>query len=215
MNSKRVFYLMVGCLVVLVAGTVAATYFASGMLASRAKVLSDLKVQNSVLTTEQVSLTQAKKDVAKYTPLETISKSVVPQDKDQAETIREIVKIANDSGIQPSSITFPASTLGALSPGAAATGATGGPAITPPKSGGSANLTQLTPVKGTPGLYVLPITIVQDSSAPVSYAKFIGFLNRLEQNRRTAQVTSIVLQPLPQDRSQLSFTLTLQKYIKP
>jgi len=212
MNSKRVFYVMAGGLVLLVAAIVGCTYLASSMLASRAKVLSDLKVQDAVLTAEQASLTKAKKDIVKYSPLETIAKSVVPQDKDQAETVREIVKLASDSGLQLSSITFPASTLGAKAAGVA--GAATGTTPVVPKAG-NANLTQLTPVKGSPGLYVMPITITQDTSAPVPYTKFIGFLAKLEQNRRTAQVTSIVLQPLPTDRSQLSFTLTLQKYIKP
>jgi hypothetical protein len=210
MNSKRVFYLMVGCLVLLVAGTVGSTYLASSMLASKAKSLSDLKVQDAVLTEEQTRLIKAKSDVAKYAPLEAIARSVVPQDKDQAETAREIVKIASDSGIQLSSITFPTSNLGA-GPlgGAAASGTTVAP------SAAASNLTQLTPVKGTAGLYVMPITLTQDTSSPVTYSKFIDFLSRLEQNRRTALVTSVVLQPSSIDRNQLSFTLTLNKYIKP
>ena len=207
MNSKRVFYLMAGSLVLLVAAIVGCTYLGSTMLAGKAKSLSDLKVQDAVLTAEQTSLIKAKKDVAKYAPLETIAKSVVPQDKDQAETVREIVKIASDSGIQLSAINFPASTLGA------ATGALGSSTVAP--KAGASNLTQLTPVKSTPGLYVMPITVSQDSTSPVSYSKFIDFLGRLEQNRRTAQVTSIVLQPSTTDHNLLTFTLTLQKYIKP
>lgn len=208
MNSKKVFYLMTASLVIMVIAILGATYAASLMLASRAKVLSDLKVQDGVLSAEQTGLIKAKKDVAKYTQLETIAKSVVPQDKDQAETVREIVKIAADSGIQPTSITFPASTLGAAL-------GTSGAAAPSPVLGKATNLTQLTPVKSSPGLYVMPIIIAQDASTPVTYAKFIDFLSRLEQNRRTAQVTSIVLQPSQTNRSQLSFTLIVQKYIKP
>jgi hypothetical protein len=132
----------------------------------------------------------------------------VPQDKDQAEVVREIVKLANDSGFKPSSITLPASTLGASKSSVAGT-----PGVPAPAT--NSNLTQLTPVKGNPGLYILEITVTQDASSPVPYSQFIDFLSRLEQNRRTALVSSIVLQPSPTDRNMLSFTLTVDKYIKP
>lgn len=212
MNSKRVFYVMCGVLGVLVLAILGTAYLASGMLESRAATLQGLKLKNRVLTEEQTGLIKAKKDIAKYSSLEKIAKTIVPQDKDQAQTVREIVKMANESGINPSSITFPASTLGALTAGAAATTGTAAPS---PASGSRSNLTQLTPVKGMTGLYVLPITITQDSASPVPYARLVEFLNRLEQNRRTAQVSSIILQPSATNSDMLSFTLTVDEYIKP
>lgn len=211
MNSKRVFYLMIGGIVVLVLATLGSTYMASSMLEKQATTLNGLKLKNRVLSEEQAGLIKAKKDIAKYSSLEKIAKTIVPQDKDQAQTVREIVKLANASGINPSSITFPASTLGAAA--AASTSAAKSTAASP--GSGTANLTQLTPVKGITGLYVLPITITQDSSSAVPYARLVEFLSRLEQNRRTAQVSSIVLQPSSIDRSKLSFTLTVDEYIKP
>src|SRR4051812_12603966 len=101
MNSKRVFYLMIGCLAVLVAAILGCTYLANGMLEKRAHLLSELKVQDAVLAEEQTGLARAKKDTAAFTPLQKIAKTIVPQDKDQAETVREIVKIASESGITP------------------------------------------------------------------------------------------------------------------
>ncbi|MDB5182139.1 MAG: hypothetical protein JWP13_902 [Candidatus Saccharibacteria bacterium] len=202
MNSKRVSYIMIGALAALVLAIIGGAYAASTVLQKQADTLNALKLKHEVLEEEKVGLAKAKKDVEKYSSLERIAKTIVPQDKDQAETVREIVKLASDSGMRPSSITFPASTLGST-PGAK------------PTAGGASNLTQLTPVSGNPGLYLLPITISQDASAPVSYSQFINFLSRLEQNRRTAQVSSIVLQPSPQNRNTLSFTLTVDKYIKP
>lgn len=210
LSGKHVFYAMSASLVILVLAIVGCTYLASSMLSDRAKKLSDLKVTNAVLDQEAQGLAKAKQDTATYKPLQTIAKTIVPQDKDQAQAVREIVKLAAASGITPSSISFPASTLGAKAVGTA-TGTT-----VPVTGGASASkLTQLTPVKGSPGLYVMQITISQDSSTPVPYSKFIDFLNRLEQNRRTALVSNIVLQPSTKDRNQLSFTLTLNEYIKP
>jgi hypothetical protein len=208
MNSKRVFYVMVAGLAILVLAIVGGAYIANTLLVRQAKTLSDLKLQSQVLDQEKTGLTSAKKDIAKYDDLEKIAKTIVPQDKDQAEVVREIVKLANDSGFKPSSITLPASTLGASKSSVAGT-----PGVPAPAA--NSNLTQLTPVKGNPGLYILEITVTQDASSPVPYSQFIDFLSRLEQNRRTALVSSIVLQPSPTDRNMLSFTLTVDKYIKP
>lgn len=203
MNSKRMFYVMCAGLVILTAAVLASAYMATGMLKQQAAKLDDLKLKNEVLQREQTSLIKAKKDIEKNRELETIAKTIVPQDKDQALTVREIVKLASDAGINPDSITFPTSTLG--------TSASGKPTST---ASGS-NLTQLTPVKDLPGVYVQQITITQSTSSPVPYDRFINFLARLEQNRRTAQVSSITLQPSASDRSRLSFSLILNEYIKP
>ena len=206
-DSKRVFYGVCGSLGVLIFAIIGCAYMANGMLEKRAAVLSELKVQDEVLTREQQGLIRAKKDIAKYEELGTIARAIVPQDKDQAETVREIVKLAAESGITPTSITFPASTLG--SPTAAA----GGSSAATPKN--ASKLTQVTPVKGIPGVYIMPITITQSSQNPVEYSRFLDFLSRLEQNRRTAQVSNIVLQPDAKNRNSLSYSLTVEKYIKP
>lgn len=207
MNTKRVTYVMIGIVVLLIIAVVGSAYLANTMLSKQADTLSGLKLKNEVLAAEQQSLVKAKKDVEKYSPLADIAKTIVPQDKDQAQTVREIIKIAAESGIKPSSITFPTSSLGSPATGAGTTSAAG--------AANKSNLSQLTPVKSNPGLYNLQITISQDASAPVPYDRFITFLSRLEQNRRTAQVSNVVLQPSATNRNMLSFTLTLDQYIKP
>jgi hypothetical protein len=209
MNTKRITFVMIGVLILLVLAVCGSAYIASGMLDKRAKTLSDLKLKNEVLAAEQHSLVKAKEDVAKYAPLASIAKTIVPQDKDQAQAVREIINLANESGITPSSITFPSSNLGSPVAAGAATGA--------PVAGAAAknNLSQLLPVKGNPGLYILQITITQDATSAVPYDRFVAFLDKLEQNRRTAQVSNVVLQPSATSRNMLSFTLTVNQYIKP
>jgi hypothetical protein len=203
MNSKRMFYVMCGLLGIFVVAVAASAYLATGMLKQQATKLDDLKLSNEVLQHEQTSLIKAKKDIEKYRELDRIAKTIVPKDKDQALTVREIVKLASESGINPDSITFPTSTLGATASGK------------PTTSSAGSNLTQLLPVKELPGVYIQQITVIQSSTNTVPYDRFIGFLGRLEQNRRTAQVSSIALQPLANDRNKLAFTLTLSEYIKP
>ncbi|HEX8182760.1 MAG TPA: hypothetical protein VF575_04130 [Candidatus Saccharimonadales bacterium] len=214
MNSKRTFYVMICVIVLLVLAIIGSAYIANLQLQKQSTKLVEYKMQSEVLSKEQIGLTKAKKDVATYSSLEKIAKTIVPQDKDQAQAVREIVNIAAASGIKPTAIAFPISTLGATTSSGAVSPAAGsavpGAVATPKKS-----LSQLTPVKNIPGVYNLQITIQLDAAAAVPYAKFIDFLSRLEQNRRTAQVTGIVLQPSPQNPDLVSFTLTVDEFIKP
>lgn len=204
---------MIGFICLLFVGLLAGTYGVNSLLQQKSKHLVELKSKNDVLNGQTVSLTKAKKDVKTYSQLNDIAKSIVPQDKDQAEAVREIANLAAASGIpQLSSITFPASTLGG-------TGVTVTPGKTTPKPAAGAdshsNLTQLIPVVGMPGLYQLQITITQTSDSAVPYNSFLKFLDKLEQNRRTAQVIGIALQPDSKNSSYVSFTLNLNEFIKP
>jgi hypothetical protein len=210
MNSKRIFFVMVGVLVLEVAAIIGVAYLGNQQLQKQADKLQGYKTQSAVLEQEQTSLTKAKKDVTKYEPLENIAKSIVPQDKDQARAVREIVNIAAESGVKPTSITFPVSTLGGPVAASSSSGTT-----TPTNNSSKAALSQLTPVKGIKGVYNLQITIQQDATTPVPYPKFVDFLSRLEQNRRTAQVTNIVIQPSATNPNLVAFTLTLNEFIKP
>mgnify|MGYP001546842807 CR=1 FL=1 len=205
MNSKRVYYLMLGLIVLLVVGLIGGAYGANGLLEKQANELKDAKAKNTALSNQQIGLTQAKKDVQKYSDLEQIAKSVVPQDKDQAEAVREIVNIASANGVKLASVTFPPSALGG----------TTGSAVASRSSSTANNLSQLQPVKGIPEVYNLQITVQQDSTAPVPYNQFLSFLTGLENNRRTAQVSNITLTPDVKNRSLLTFNLTLDEYIKP
>lgn len=197
MNSKRLFYIFTSLVILLGLGVVGAAYGANSVLTARASELSKLKAQSQAIDEVQASLLRNKADLTKHHELNEIAKAIVPQDKNQTQTVREIVKIAEDSGIlQLSSITFPSSTLGA-----------NGVAKTP-------SLTQLTAVSGMSGVYTLPITISVTEENAVSYEKLITFLRGLEQNRRTAQVTNLTLTPSSKS-SNIAFTLIINEYIKP
>lgn len=155
---------------------------------------------------EQKSLVQARKNIQTYKPLAEIAKDIVPQDKNQAQTAREIVKIANDNKISLGSITFPTSNLGdaPVKGGSSST-----PAATKP------DLSQLTPVKGIPGVYSLQIAVTSNTKQPVTYDALLSFLHDLEHNRRTALVSDISINPDKANPNAISFTLTLDEYIKP
>ena len=199
MKAKQLFFVLSTLFALLVVGLFGVAYGADKLLSTQATKLSKLRADGDVLDTLQTTLAKNKQDITKYGELNTIAESVVPQDKDQAEAVREIVNLAAQSGINNlSSVTFPASTLGTTTVGASKTG-----------------LTQLTPVAGMTGVYELPITISQAATAHVSYDKLTTFLSKLEQNRRTAQVSSITVQPDPANPNLVAFTLIINEFIKP
>ncbi|CAN5414169.1 hypothetical protein BH09PAT4_BH09PAT4_02090 [soil metagenome] len=197
MNSKRLYQLLVSGILLLIAGLIIGAYALSSMLEKQAKTLTEQREQLAVLDGRETALKQAKADVQKYKDLAEIAKNIVPQDKSQAQTVREIVKLANANSIKLGSFTFPSSTLGL-------------------KVGGTrAELSQLDKVKDIPGVYGLQIVVQSDTQSAVPYDDFISFLKALEQNRRTAQVSNITINPDPENPSRITFSLTLQEYIKP
>ena len=210
MNAKRMHYLLLGLLVLAILGLLGGAYGINSLLAGQSKKLAGLKQQSQTLEQEQLGLKKAKKDIATYAELEKITRQVVPQDKDQAEAVREIVNIASGAGVSLSNISFPASTLG--STGAAPITGTG---TTAPVATGKPALSQLTAVPNIPGVYQLPITLQDNADIPVSFDKLYNFLSQLENNRRTAIVNTLTIQPLTSNRNLLTFTLTLNEYIKP
>jgi hypothetical protein len=199
-KAKQLYYLLIALVVLLCVGFLGVAYATNQILGGQAEKLSKLKADNDALQQQQTALGKNKQDIKRYSELNTIAQTIVPQDKDQAEAVREIVNLAAQSGIgKLSSITFPTSTLGSI----------GG------SKAGNPNLTQLTPVVGMSGVYQLEITITQSQSARVPYGQFVSFLSKLEQNRRTAQVSSITVQPDAQHPDQVAFTLTINEFIKP
>jgi len=199
MKTKPLYFVLISLLVVILLGFIGIAYAGDKLLGGQAAKLSKLRADSSVLDEQQTALTKNKRDLAKYSNLNLIAETVVPKDKNQAQAVQEIVDLAANSGIKKlSSITLPASSLGAIG-----------------SAGSKPNLTQLTPVKDIPGVYQLQITISQTTTDEVPYNQFISFLSKLEQNRRTAQVSSITVQPDSKNPNQVSFTLVINEYIKP
>jgi hypothetical protein len=192
----------------------ASVFFGNQLLQKKSQKLTDLKVEAAVIDAQQTALSKAKQDIETYTSLNAIAKQIVPQDKDQARAVREIITIAQQSGVTVTGVTFPASNLGqAPAPRPApAEGETGNAA---PATPAAPAISQVKPVEGITGVYQLELNVNTDATSPITYAQLIDFLSRLEQNRRTAQITNLTIQPSPTDRNLLAVTLQLTIYIKP
>lgn len=204
MNSKYAFFGLVGAITALLLLTLGVAYKGSALLQQEGDKLMDLKVRTEVIEDRKAALVRAERDIEQYSELETIAKSIVPQEKDQARTVREIVTIAQETGIPLASIQFPASALGEVKKGAKSKTPVANPATS-----------QLEPVEGIKGLFAMEVTVTSDNQQPVAYDQLLGFLEQLEQNRRTAHVTNLNIQPSKENRNLVTFTVILNVYIKP
>lgn len=210
MTPKKLFYTMVAALGLLIILIVGGVVYGNTLLKTKAQKLTELKAQNKSIEEQQVALIQAKKDVEKYSPLNDITKTIVPQDKDQAKTVREINQIAVQNNIDLVEVTFNTSTLGQAQP--AAPKPEGGGAAATPATPAAPSITQVKPVDGIKGVFSLEATIRNRNQ--ISYGQFINFLEDLEQNRRTSHVSKITINPSKTDDT-LLFVLTLNAYVKP
>lgn len=209
MKTKHMYYAMLGIIALLGIISAGSAYLGHMVLSKRAAQLTTLKLDTKLLDEQQVALQQANKDLQTYAPLGELAKSIVPQDKNQAAATREILSIAAETGIPISSITFPSSTLGTPQPKASTGSGTSTTTTTAPP------LTQVKPVESIKGLYRMEIVVQSDQSKPQPYTNLQNFLAKLEQNRRTAQVSQLIITPYPKDISLLTFALTINVFVKP
>lgn len=209
-DARKVSYLMITVVVLLSAAIVLLAVEGDLVFNRQSNKLSGLKAENEAIKQQQISLAQAKADLQKYENLDKIAKTIVPQDKDQAKTIREINAIASQSGVSIQQINFDASTLG----GPVISSTSGSSSTTGSASAGP-SITQVKPVAGITGVYALDIIVSSGTSSPVPYDRFLKFLENLENNRRTAHVISIDVTPYQNNPGAVTFSLTVEAYLKP
>lgn len=210
MNAKKVFYGLLAISFVFLGLIIGTAILGDVLFKKQSEELSELKAKNEALDQQSSGLIKAKQDIEQYNDLNETVKKIVPQDKDQAKTIREINRIAVESGVTLSQISFDTSTLGDKKP--AALDPTTGEALPSPSQ--SQVLTQVVPVTGIPGVFSLGITVQNDENNLVPYERFLTFLEKLESNRRTAHVEQIKVTPTDDGQS-VSFSLVLNAYVKP
>ena len=208
-GPKQFFYVMTGIFALSIIGGGAMLYTANGMLEKRSSNVVALKLESAEVEAQQTAYQAAKKDVEKYAYLNDIINSALPQDKDQARTVREIFLLAKQAGITIKSVQFPSSTLGAVTSAAGASAS----------AGKNSAVTQAKAVEGLKGVYSIETIVTpfaDEKQYKVTYNQLIDFLSKIESNRRAMQVASIQLTPLGQNASDsISFTLTLNIFIKP
>lgn len=199
MNSKKLYLSLLATMFVLGAASIAGVYYGDKMLHASSKKLYDLKAESLKLSEQQTTLVKAKDDIERYKEIESIARTVVPQEKDQARTVRELIAIGNRTGVKISNISFSSSTLGTVDK--------------KKKTTEDSNATQLTPVEGIAGVSEMEINLQTDNTTYIPFTTLLTFLKELEQNRRTSQVKSLTVTPLANNRERVTFSAVLSVYI--
>lgn len=212
MNARKVFYGMVAAVALLALLSVGITYSGRQLIIEQGDKLEKAKLDTAVANEKQNLIRRATEDIKEYEGLEQIAKSVVPQEKDQARTVLELVELARQSGIDIASVQFPSSELGAVTKKSKSSSS---PSLARGSSTSDTELTQLTPVEGLKGVYEMTITITANPDKSITYNQLLDYLRRLENNRRTAQVSNISISPDEDNHSNVSFRLNLKSFVKP
>ncbi len=210
MTTKRFYFVMVGLNFLFLILLIATVVWGNGLISKQSDKLRSAKTESAIIEQQQISLLQAKKDVDKYKDLSEIVKAIVPQDKDQAKTVREISKLATEAGVTLKDIRFQTSNLGQVTAPPKAT--TDDSAA--PKAQAAPTLSQVKAIDGIKGVFALEIIISSLETQPTTYQQLIDFLEKLETNRRTAHVDKIAIKPL-ENGNTLTFSITLNAYVKP
>lgn len=159
------------------------TFYGLSFLSKKSNNVVQLKARSQIADNQLTDLEHDKKEVEQYSYFKNVAKTVITSDKDQAETVFEINQMAKDSGIILQSVDFPTSALGSS------------------HTSGTGGLTQAKPVPGIPGLYSLELTITPQTGQgvpadkQVTYSKMLDFFKRIENNRHTAQISQVSIQP--------------------
>ena len=212
MNAKRFYFVSLGLVALLLAGLGAAMYFMNAYLQKGSTGLVGAKLESRVAEEREKYYIQAKKDLEKYKDVSETLVKVLPKDKDQAKAVAEIGRIADETGIKIQQISFPSSSLGEKK-AAAATPATGTTTTTPTATAPS--VTQTKPVEGVSGVLGIETNIQFQSSdnTRLTYSQVLAFLEKVEKNRRTMQVSSISI--TPKDNNNVAASVTLKIFVKP
>jgi hypothetical protein len=212
-SARQLRFILLGLLGICVVGFIAVSVLGLNALSAKSEDLIELKLKNKTVDAQLSSLGAAKKQVEQYSYFNDVAKTVLPSDKDQAQAVLTIFKLAQESGISIASVTFPTSSLGVGPSGQASA-----------TSSSSTAISQAKPVEGIKGLYSLQLTITPETgqSVPASkvttYAKFLDFLKRIERDRRTAQITQVIIQPELDNSgptSAINFTLIINIFMRP
>ena len=206
MTAKRAYFIMIAMLILASAGALAAVYFGNMLMQKDANKLVNTKLGNISATTEEQNYMEARKELEKYSALNSIIQQILPKDKDQAQAVSELYQIGNETGIAVSQIQFPPSTLGLT---AAETGST-------VKSTSSSGITQAVAVAGMPGVLGITINITLQplSGKSISFNNMIDFLQDVEANRRSMEINQVAVQSDTQNGG-ITFSATLTIFVKP
>jgi len=208
MTAKRLYFVLLASMGLLVIGAGAMVYLGYNFMSKSSDSLVNAKLENIAIEEQEINYAQARKDLEKYEDLGVLLRDVLPKEKDQALAVRELYKIGDETNISVDSIQFPASSLGQKP--ATTTGGT------TPTTTTSSTVTQAKAVEGLSGVLGIDVelTLKPKSGTSIPYDNMIQFLQKVELNRRSMQVKKITVTPDAKNGG-LTFNVTLTIFVKP
>jgi gas vesicle protein len=196
-NAKKTYFLLLGLLLASIVGAIAAIFIGNMIMQKSSDNLVKAKLDSIGADTEEQTYLQARKNLERYSTLNETISQVLPKSKDQAQAVKALYQIGDETGIIVSNIQFPTSTLGQ-------------------KSTAVGSVTQAKAVTGMPGVQGIDISIelLPASGKSISYANMIKFLQDVELNRRNMQIKQISVNA-DVTNSGVTFKLTLTIFVKP
>lgn len=204
MNSKKLYFILIGIIVITIAGTSTLVVFANKFLANESVKLDtarSMSQKNALLDAKykQISANSRYWQEPSRDLYSTV-KSMLPLQKDQAEAVDLIQQLAAESsaGLKLNSITFPSSDLGAKAPAPTSSPSGSSETATAPAATVT-KVTQTKTIKDIPGILAIETKISLKPPAAgatnIDYASFLKFIDGLTNNSRLMQVTELSVSP--------------------
>lgn len=211
MTPKKVYYLLISLLVIVVLGIIGAAYFSNTFLKRSSNALVEAKLELYKIDETESTYRKNKLLLEQNQDIATILSSIVPSEKDQARAVREISRIASEKGLSVRSIRFPSSDLVAKNT-KTTTNANG----TTPSPTAGPTVSQAKPVNGLTGVLGMNVELEIANANPanaISTDQMLGFLEEIENNRRNIRVTSVSYGPAIEEGKIINMDTIL--FIKP
>ena len=166
MKAKRLYYLMLGAIVVTLIGGGAVFYFANGRLGKTIDTLAQQEENIQIATKEVANLQALQKQLEKIEAVKPEIDAALPKTKTQSEAISQLIEIGRANGMEFRSIQFEAT------------------------EGLPAANTQTKPSLLVPAVSTIPVTLETNS---IAYETLKSFLRDVLAIRRNANVNTLII----------------------
>lgn len=186
MSTKKSFYLLLVCLVLVLGGIGYTLYWANSQLESRSEVIQQKRAESDDLENKIANASTLKEELETVSDIIDATNGILPDTKSQENIVGELVQIANNRGLQLNSISFRGSS-----------------------DTENPETSQTEKVDGVSGVFSIPI----QTSIETNYENVLQFLEDLENNKRQFEVTDLSISP--KENGDFAASLSIVTYVKP
>jgi Tfp pilus assembly protein PilO len=192
MKSKQLFFTLIACLVLSIAGIVGAFVWGKGQLKTNATNVSNLLAERDAQREKIISLQKAEVQTANIESVNNLLDSLLPKEKNQETLVLDIIYTSTaEAGIPFSSITTFSFSGG----------------------GDPDKLSGTEPYKEVPGVLVYPFNL---EISDISYTTLLNLLKQIETNGRIIQVANIQISPNKEVPGLISsVSLSMEAFVRP